>query len=93
MANGRTWNPNTRLYESIDYDRKPDMNKTLNSSQKSNNANTVSSGVIDDCKKCKYCQHEKWLYGYVCRLSNKFLMSEKNLIIDKPEWCELNLRK
>jgi hypothetical protein len=25
MANGKTWNQNTRLYESIDFDRQPEV--------------------------------------------------------------------
>ena len=25
MANGKTWNPNTRMYEAIDFDRQPEV--------------------------------------------------------------------
>lgn len=25
MANGKAWNPNTRMYESIDFDRQPEV--------------------------------------------------------------------
>ena len=66
------------------------MENTLNNHENGNNANTVLCGVIFNCRECKYCQHELWLYGFVCKLSNRFIMSEKNEIISVPEWCELH---
>ena len=62
----------------------------LSDTTEGNNTNTVLCGVITNCKECKYCEHELFLYGYACKLSNKFLISEKNVIINKPEWCELD---
>jgi hypothetical protein len=48
------------------------------------------TNLILNCKSCKYCQHELWLYGFVCKLSNKFLNSEKSNTIYTPNWCELS---
>jgi hypothetical protein len=65
------------------------MENALNTNENGNNTNTVLCGVITNCKECKYCKHELYLYGYVCKLSNKFLKDENNITINIPEWCEL----